>query len=477
MKVLFAVSEAAPIVKIGGLGDVAGSLPKALEKLGVDIDVAIPYYSIIDPAKYKIIKQFDMTIPFAGATHHVGVYKTKLPESSVDVLMFRNLKYLSGGGIKAFSSLKDEVERFAFFDRAIVEYIKLSFNTYDLVHCQDWHTGVITHILEEEVGEERPATLFTIHNVAYQGQAGLELVQELDLSIPAHQILQWDLEDGNINFMLEGAASSDALSTVSPTYAKELLFNDIGGQISEILAARKDRFFGILNGIDYDFFNPKKDKHLHTRYDHTSFKAGKQANKTALQKEIGLTQKQVPLIAMVTRLDVKQKGLDILAEALDAIFEQDVQFVLLGKGDPAFEKRLEKLAGLKKLHGKLAIKLGFDEGLARRIYASSDMFLMPSRTEPCGLGQMIAMRYGSLPIVHSTGGLRDTVADGVDGFCFNVFSGNALLRSVTKACKLWGSDKWQTMVKHAMQKDFSWDKSALDYLDLYKKVIAIRKSS
>ena len=475
MKVLFPVSEVAPIVKLGGLGDVAGSLPKALQKLNVDVDVIVPFYTVIDRGQYKIIKQYSLEVPYAGKTHKVDVYKTKLPGSLVDVLLLKNTEYFDKGGTNAFSSLKDEVERFSFFDRAVVEYIKASFNIYDLVHCQDWHTGVITHLLEEEIGEERPATLFTIHNVAYQGQWGLELVQELGLSIPLHKILQWDLEDGNINFMLEGIASSDAVSTVSPAYAKELLSPDVGGQMADILKGKESRFFGILNGIDVDSFNPSTDKFLIKRFDKDSWKDKKKENKHALQKELGLEVRDCMVFSLVSRLDPKQKGLDLLWEILPKLLALDAQVVILGKGEKAYEEKLVALSKVKKYHGKLSISVGFDEGLARRIYASSDAFLMPSRTEPCGLSQMIAMRYGTLPIVHAVGGLKDTVKDGTDGFSFTVFSANALIRTVERAYKLKNSKKWDQMVKNAINKDFSWDKSAKEYKDLYQKVISYRK--
>ncbi|OGC49926.1 hypothetical protein A2716_01020 [candidate division WWE3 bacterium RIFCSPHIGHO2_01_FULL_40_23] len=475
MKVLFAVSEVAPIIKVGGLGDVAGSLPKALEKLGVDVDVIVPFYSIIKRGDYKIIKQLTIEVPYSGETHDVSVYKTKIPGSNVDVILLFNQRFLSGGGVDAFSSLKDEVARFAFFNKAVVEFIKASFNIYDLIHCNDWHTGLITHLLEEEVGEERPATLLTIHNVSYQGQSSLELVREVDLSIPLHRILQWDLEDNNINFMLEGAASADAVNTVSPSYAKELLFDDIGGQISDILRGRSGRFFGILNGIDNSYFDPEKDRNIKYRFGVRDWKEAKNENKALLQKELSLPVKNVPFVSLISRLDPKQKGLDLLWESLKDILKLDLQFVLLGKGDKKYEEMLANLSKVKKYHEKLSISLGFDEGLARRIYASSDIFLMPSRTEPCGLSQMIAMRYGALPVVHNVGGLKDTVKDGIDGFSFNIFSPNAFLRAVTRAYKLYGSRKWDAMVKNALKNDFSWSKSAKEYKELYKKVIELRK--
>ncbi len=476
MKILLAASEVAPIVKVGGLGDVAGSLPKALQKLGIEADVVIPFYQIIDLHKFKIIKQMTIQVGYANKTHEVGVFKTKLPGSNVDVFLLKNDDYMAHGGSDAFTSLQDEVERFAFFNKALVEFIKASFNTYDLVHCNDWHTGMVTHLLEEEIGEDRPATLFTIHNIAYQGQWDMELVYEMGLSVPEHQILQWDLEDKHVNFMLEGIASSDAVSTVSPTYAKELLFDDIGGPMADILRSRQGRFFGIINGLDYEYFNPKTDVNLVQRFGAENWKEGKLAVKKALQKELVLADKNVPVISLISRLDPNQKGLDIFGDIIGKILEMDVQLIILGKGDKTYEENFKKLASMQKYHDKLSINLGFNEGLARKIYAASDFFLMPSRTEPCGLAQMIAMRYGALPIVHKVGGLKDTVADGKDGFSFTLFKGDALFRTIDKAVKLWGSAKYEGMVKKAMAKDFSWDSSAFDYSELYKKVINFRKA-
>ena len=471
MKILFAASEVSPIVKIGGLGDVAGALPKALEKLGVDVDVIVPFYPVIDRHKFKIIKQLSIDVPFDGHTWEVGVYKTKLPGSQVDVLLLNEPRFLAGGGVNAFSSLKDEIERFTFFSRAVVEYVKAQFNIYDVVHCNDWHTGMITHILEEEIGEERPATLFTIHNISYQGEWGMDLVQELGLSISEHRILEWDLEDGNVNLMLEGIASSDMVNTVSPTYAKEVKFSDVGGGMSEILRGKGKRFVGILNGIDYEYYNPQIDPFLRLNYNTRTYKEGKKQNKIELQKELGLKIKNVPVVSIISRLDGKQKGLDILCEALPEMLKLEMQFVLLGKGDKKYEESFYKLAHLRKYHGKVSINLGFDEALSHRIYAASDIFLMPSRFEPCGLSQLISMKYGTLPVAHGVGGLKDTVKDDSTGFIFNVFSGNGLLRAVTKAYKLCGSKKWQEMVTKAMKKDYSWARSAEDYLDVYKKAI------
>lgn len=481
MKVLFVASEVAPIIKIGGLGDVAGSLPKALEKLGVDVDVIVPFYSLIDESKFSFMKQMEISVPYAGATHEVGVYKTKLPGSEVDAILLRNLEYLSGGGLQAFSNLRNEIERFSFFDRAVVEFIKCSFNVYDLVHCNDWHTGLITHLLEEEVGQERPATLFTIHNIAYQGETSMDLVAEVGLNIALHDVLRWDLDDGNVNFMLEGIASSDAVSTVSKSYANEIMFPDIGGAMADILRGKSGRVFGILNGIDYGVYLGLQSL------------AQKAEAKLELFSEIGSNPRQgrtlgrddpyagtIPqqgqtlVVSVISRIDANQKGLDILYEAMPEILKHDVRFILLGKGDKVYEEKFKALEA--QYPEKVSVNIGFSEDMARKIYAGSDLFLMPSRTEPCGLAQMIAMRYGALPLVHETGGLKDTVSDGVDGFSFQIFTASELVKAFNRALKVYGSEKWAEMVGVAMKKDFSWGSSAREYVDLYEKVVGYKEA-
>ena len=299
MKVLLAASEVAPIVKLGGLGDVMGSLPKALEGLGVNVDVIVPFYPAAKVQNLDIYKSLDMNVGFAGETMPVEVFKTKLPGCGVDVFLLKNARYFNIGGSDAFLNNVPETEMFAFFDRCVVDFIKNELNVYDLVHCNDWHTGMITHLLEDELGAERPATLFTIHNLSYQGVGPEELVRDLGIAPGDHQLVMWDLDDHKINLMLQAITSSDYVSTVSPSYANEILFKDIGGELSEILMTRKDRFTGILNGIDYSSF--KRD------FDKSAWKVGKTTAKKNLREKLGLEEGSGPIFFFFLRAGPEPK--------------------------------------------------------------------------------------------------------------------------------------------------------------------------
>ena len=459
MKVLLAASEVAPIIKIGGLGDVVGSLPKALEKLGVDADVIVPFFSYAKVAKLPIYKSLDLLVPFAGNSHKVGVYKTQLPNSTVDVFLLKCDTY--------FGESEMETEKFAFFSRAVVDFIKSAFNTYDLIHCNDWHTGLITHILEDELRLERPATLFTIHNLLYQGSAEGVLLKDMGLDSGDHRFLDWDLADGDVNFMLQGAGSSDYINTVSETYAKEILAGEFGGGVSDVLQSRRDRFTGILNGIEPEVFPRKYELH--------NWQEGKRAAKAELLTKLKLPVSDEPLFAFISRLDPNQKGLDILIKVIPEIVRKGGTFVLLGTGDVSWEKKLKELE--HAMPKNVSVNIGFDSTLANLIYSGSDFFIVPSKYEPCGLTQMVAMHYGTLPIVHKVGGLADTVVNMINGFSFEKYTSGDLLRSVIKAIDSYGKNLHSIMVRNAFKTDFSWDKSALEYKKLYNKVVEMRKGN
>ncbi len=468
MNILIAASEVAPIIKLGGLGDVIGSLPKALEKIDIDVDVVVPYFPSAKTEKIKLYKSRELEVPFDNENHTVAIYKTKLPDSDVDVFLLKN-KYFQTGGSNAFANNLTETELFTFFDRCVVEFIKSGFNTYDLVHCNDWHTGLITHILADEIGTTRPATLLTVHNLSYQGKGDEEIVQELGIVPGEHPLIDWDIQDGDISLLLQGVTSSDFVSTVSPSYAKEILYKDLGGELSEILFDRQSKLIGILNGIDYDAF-PR----VYTEKDWTKKKP---SLKKKLQQKLNLDEdKNAPIFAFISRLDPNQKGLDILLESIPALVEEGGQFILLGTGDPVWEAKFKKLEDTKKYKGKLSINIEFDVDLAIDIYSGIDFKIIPSRFEPCGLTQMIAMWYGALPVAHATGGLRDSIDDGKNGFLFNVYDSKDLTKALKKAIKVYTDpDKHAEMVEIAMKTDFSWDKSAKKYKELYEKIIQIRQ--
>ncbi|MBN1162547.1 glycogen/starch synthase [Patescibacteria group bacterium] len=468
MKVLLPASEVAPLIKFGGLGDVIGSLPKALEKIGVDVDVVVPYYPTVDPKGSKIYKNMDLHIPFGEKNNIVEVHKTKLPDSNVDVLLFKNAEYFTRGGKSAFENNVDETEMFSFFDRCVVEYVKARFNTYDLIHCNDWHTGLITHILADELDKERPATLFTIHNLMYQGVGGLNLVRELGFTPGSHPLIDWDIADGDLNMLQQGITSSDYISTVSKTYAKEMLTPEFGGDLCEVLQAREGRITGILNGINYGDF-PRD-------FDETDWLNTKNDAKNKLYIELNLNNSDVPipLFSFIGRLDGFQKGLDILYESIPHILDSGGHFVLLGTGEERWQNKLNEMSENKRFKGKLSINIIFDVDLAVKIYKSSDFLVVPSRYEPCGLIQMIAMHYGTVPVVHGVGGLKDSVRDGQTGIIFEEYTSDSLKKGIDRAFEVYSGHARFEMVQNALKEDFSWDRSAQEYKNLYKKVIELR---
>jgi starch synthase len=471
MKVLLPASEVAPIIKFGGLGDVIGSLPKALEKIGVNIDVAIPYYPTIEIKDDSLEKKLDLHVPFGEESNLVEVYKTKLPDSNVDVLLFKNDKYFHKGGKSAFENNITETEMFSFFDRCVVEFVKAELNTYDLIHCNDWHTGLITHLLSDELGSDRPATLFTVHNLMYQGVGDLDLVKDIGLVPGEHPLVDWDIKDGDINMMQQGVTSSDFINAVSPQYAKEILTPDFGGDLYEVLQAREGRIVGILNGINANDF-PRD-------YDETSWEESKKSAKESLLRELNLGDSvgDIPLFSFIGRLDAGQKGLDILYDSLSEISDRGGYFVLLGTGDPAWQDKLKDLGEDPKHKNFFSMNIIFDVDLAVKIYKASDFLLVPSKYEPCGLIQMIAMHYGTLPIAHATGGLKDSIIDGQDGILFDNYSSEDLKEAIARAFEVYSGQQKNSMVQAALAKDFSWDKSAQEYKDLYQRVIDLKNNS
>ena len=477
LKVLLVAAEAVPFAKVGGLADVAGSLPKALRRLGHDARLTIPKYGTIDEAKF-------------GLTPALGPFP--VPVGSGDLSAFV-LEGTAGDDLPAYLVANDEYfgrekiygydddgERFVFFCRAVLEMLKGLGWQPDVIHCNDWHTGIIPNwlktILKDDPFFAPTATVFTIHNLAYQGihEPGLlEFARVEEYGLIPHP------KDEELSrvvvLMARGILFADVINTVSERYAQEILTPEYGERLDPILAQRQDRLFGILNGIDYDFWNPATDPHIAVNYDLASLDR-RVENKLALQREAGLpVDAEIPLIGMVSRL-ADQKGFDILAEALDELMRFDLQFVLLGTGERRYHDIFAQLA--EDYPDKAAVFLKFDPALARRIYAGSDMFLMPSRFEPCGLGQMIAMRYGSVPIVRNTGGLADTVEDydpatgRGNGFVFEEYDAEALLGAVKRALDAYRrKDLWRRLMERGMRADFSWAASARKYVELYRRAL------
>ncbi len=460
------------------MADVCGSLPKALVALGHDVRVVTPAYAPIEMAVHT--GQFGvrshpvaLQVPMGTGTIPAGVLEANLPGSSVPVYFIAEKHHF--GNRPFFYGYRDDAYRFAFFSRAALDLAAAALGWRpDVVHAHDWHTAPAVVWLDTSGRcDGRYAglpTVYTIHNLMHQGTAPWHVFEYLGLL--AHRLVEE--RPGQVNFMARGIYHATMNSTVSPTYAREIMDREGGGGLDGLLRHRHFDVHGILNGLDYDVWNPATDRHLIANFDSDSLER-RGRNKRALQARAGLAERDdVPLVAMVTRLD-GQKGLDITGHVLHLLLNNhagEAQVVVLGSGWPQFETMLRHLAGYHK--GKMAAFLGYDPELAPLIYGGSDLFLMPSLFEPCGLGQMVAMRYGSLPVVRATGGLADTVRDGVNGFTFHHYSSDDFWNALCEALYIYRSDpeSWQAMQRKGMQGDYSWETSARAYQQLYEWAIA-----
>lgn len=476
MNVLFVAAEGVPFSKTGGLADVIGALPKELTKAGVNVRVVLPKYGDT-PAKYEqgmeLVHRFSVHVGWRN--QYCGVLK--LEYEGVVFYFIDNEGHFKRPGTYGFS---DDGERFAFFNRAVLEALPALGFRPDLIHCHDWHAGMIPVMLTQYRNQEffsKIKTVFTIHNLQYQGVFSKSILGDLlGLGWEHFNVNGVEYHD-QVSFMKGGLNYANALTTVSPTYAKEIQTPFYGADLQGVLTRRQSFLSGIINGIDVEEWNPQTDPHVVKNYTWRSPKR-KEENKLVLQEELGLKQDpSLPLLGMVTRL-ARQKGLDLLAHVLDEVLDLDLQIVVLGTGEAEFEQMFCHFAG--KYPEKVSANIRFENVLAHRIYAASDLFLMPSLFEPCGLGQLIAMRYGSLPIVRETGGLKDTVdpynevTDEGNGFSFANYNAHELLFTVQRAIALYETDKdgaWKRMVGRAMRTDFSWKQSALRYKELYENVL------
>jgi len=466
MKVLLAAGEVAPLAKTGGLADVAGSLPKALKELGVDIRVVMPKYRGVDENAESPPKAVGKaTVPLGATGVTVGIQETTIADGEVPVYLIEKDEYYDRDGLFGH---QDDFERFTIFSRAITMLPETVGWSPDVVHCNDWHSGVVPVYLKRFAAGPRPATVYTIHNLAYQppfprSATGL-------VGFPWGSPGFHDLEMGDcLNFMKAGIVSADRVSTVSERYADEIQTPEFGCGLEAVLQTRSDALEGILNG-----WNPRTDSAIAANFGPRSLK-GKATCKKALQKEMNLPQRDVPVIGIVTRL-AAQKGLDIIEEVIDELLAADIQLVVLGTGEPHYHALLERMA--ERLPDKIGVMLAYDANMATRIYAGSDLFLIPSRYEPCGLTQMIGLAYGTIPIVRSTGGLADTISErGSDGngFIFFQYSPDALLGAVDRALTAYHDPKrWPQLVKNAFACDFSWEQSAGRYEEMYRRAMKAR---
>lgn len=475
MRVLFVASEASPFIKSGGLGDVAGALPKAMAKKGADVRVVIPKYKDINwevKDKLRFVKWFNVRVGWRE--EFCGVWEGFF--NGVTYYLLDNERYFYRDGLYGFY---DDAERFAFFDRAALDLLRQIDWQPDLIHCNDWQTGMLPVLLKFDYKRKdsfywNMKTVYSIHNIAFQGVFDPNILPELfgfDLELYNNTCLKFD--DG-VSFMKGGIYYSDIVTTVSNSYAWEIQTQEYGQRLDGVLRDRSYALKGIINGIDYDEFNPETDRFINTKYGVNSIQ-NKVKNKKALQQELGLTvDENIPMFGMVTRLTY-QKGIDLLVNISDRLLQENIQLVILGTGDKHYEDHFKWLN--YRYGGKVSANIKFDNSLANRIYASSDMFLMPSLFEPCGLGQLIALRYGTIPIVRETGGLRDTVnpynqytGEG-NGFSFANYNADELYNIIKFALWVYSDKKkWNQLIKNAMNSDNSWNKSADVYLNMYREL-------
>jgi len=481
-KILFVTSEAHPLMKTGGLGDVSGALPIALKDAGDDVRIIMPAYreSMKRAESLKIIGQ-DME----GLPPTVRLLESRLPGSSVTVYMIDSPTHFDRGGGPYTGSdgrdWPDNAERFAIFARTVVavamDRTGLDWKP-DIVHCNDWQSGLVPPLLGRL--KSRPAIVFTIHNLAYQGLFPWLTFKKLGLSSDLWSPAGLEFF-GRLSFIKGGLVFADALSTVSPTYAEEIRTPQFGYGLEGLLNARSDCLFGILNGADYSVWDPRHDPYIAKKYGPDSI-SKKRSNKTALQKSFGLpVDEQVPVIGTVGRL-VEQKGIDLLIEIVPQVLALNAQIVILGTGEERYEMALTDAANHHP--DQLAVHIGYNEGLAHEIESGADIFVMPSRFEPCGLNQIYSLRYGTVPVVHQTGGLADTVVhvtnrtiqqDSGTGFVFSPAQPSALLGALETALRRFKEPEvWSRIMAAGMRQDFSWRRSAERYLELYQHAEKLR---
>ena len=486
MRILMATSELVPFAKTGGLADVCGALPVALSKLGHEPIVFLPAYRTAIECG-QLNQQTDIEYDVVVSNKRVAgrLLRSHLPGTDIPVYLVEQDDYYDRPQLYGESGedYRDNCERFVFFCRSVMEAIRLLNLNVDIIHCNDWQTGLIPAYLKTEFanvpGYERIGTLMTIHNMAYQGKFWHwdMLLTGIDWKyFNWHQMEFW----GQLNLLKTGIVFADAINTVSPRYAKEIQQTPFGCGLEGVLTQRRNMVRGILNGVDYSIWNPEDDDELVANYGVDDWQFGKAAAKRALGSEVNLTvSDDVPLFGMIGRL-ADQKGLDLVADVLPKWLEQDVQWVVLGSGDPKYHEMFQRMAA--QYPDKITVRLEFSNQLAHRIEAASDMFLMPSQYEPCGLNQLYSLRYGTIPIVRSTGGLADTIVDAhemtisngtANGFCFESYRSEDLDTVLQRAVAVFGNKTlWSQLVETGMRQDWSWNRSANQYVELYREIIA-----
>jgi starch synthase len=490
LKILFATTEAVPFCKTGGLGDVCGSLPQELAELGHEPVIVMPAFrQALDCGRPIVPTGVSFEVPIGRKMVSGSFLRSSLPGDRVPVYLVQQNAYYDRAELycEAGRDYKDNCERFVFFARAALEAIRSLDLGTELVHCHDWTSGLVPAYLKTEFRGVPPfdslASVLTIHNIAYQGSFWH---WDMELTGIDWKYFNWRQMEfyGNLNFLKSGLAFADVLTTVSPRYAQEIQSSPLGCGLEGILTDRRQDLSGIINGVDYGVWNPDLDPHLGGhRYSIDTFAQGKRACKAALQREMRLPEMEgQPLVAIVGRL-ADQKGFDLIAEVVRQWAETSpIQWVILGTGDPRYHELFTRLAEHRP--DRVAISLGFSNELAHRIEAGADIFLMPSRYEPCGLNQLYSLKYGTVPVVHATGGLADTItnltestlaAGTANGFSFDQYTPAALAETLDRACRTYANRPiWEQLVRTGMSQDWSWTHSAQDYSRLYERTLAAR---
>ena len=472
MKILYVTSEAGPYAASGGLGDVMGALPRAIaDAENVNAEVIMPLYDTMK-AEYREKLELVLDISFKLSWRSTGASIYKLQNESVTYYFVENHYYFERG--KLYGQY-DDGERFAFFSRAVVEYMLASGNIPDILHANDWQTALtVIYLKTEYAGIEafrRIKTVYTIHNIEYQGKYDPYILGDVFGIYEKHKgLIEFD---GCINLMKGAIVTSDFVTTVSPNYRNELEHDFFAFGLSSVIKAAKRKTAGVINGIDYGYFSPERGGDIYEPYDASNYKSGKAKNKAALQAELGLTvNKNIPLIVMITRLTAG-KGIDLVLHIIEELLAERVQVVILGTGDTDYENTF---AALSAKHDNLKALIKFDRVLSKKMYAAADIFLMPSKSEPCGLAQMIACSYGTVPVVRSVGGLYDSIRtlgeDGANGFRFDNYNAHELLYTLKEALNLYSNKKeWNKLSASAKSSDFSWINSAAKYIEIYKNLL------
>lgn len=481
MKILFAASEVTPFAKTGGLADVAAALPRALKEMGHDVRIIMPCYRSVDKGNFSVRKgRKSVEIPMDGGVKKGLLRWTDL--YGMPVYLLENNEYFGRDQLYGTSGgdYPDNAQRFAFFCRGIMQLLKKMDFRPDVIHCNDWQTALIPLLLKTELANDpfylKTSSVYTIHNLAYQGIFDKDTLLSMgfDWSFFTMDRLEYY---GRINLMKGGIIFADHITTVSETYRNEIMTKEMGNGLEDLLRLRSKDLTGVVNGIDTEEWDPEHDREIARTYSASTL-AGKGVNKKGLQKLLGLERNDLPLVGMVTRL-ASQKGVDLIEELLPRLEEAPLQLVILGNGDDRYMKMMQMLR--ERAPKNISANSGYQSELSHRIYAGSDMFLMPSRYEPCGLGQLIALRYGTVPVVRKTGGLADTVLDVAEhpkegnGFSFSDYEPEALWGALVRALAAYEDKKeWKKIVRRGMARDSSWALPARRYEEIYRG-IALRK--